>query len=53
MSRKECGVSGLCPMLTKDSKIKDCDDCQSIDWGAEDGDITVICVVKAKDGEQE
>ena len=52
MSRKECGVIGLCPMLTNGSKITDCDDCQSIDWGAEDGDVTVYGVVKAKEGEQ-
>lgn len=28
MSRPECGIIGLCPMLKKDSKIKDCDECE-------------------------
>ena len=31
MSRAECGIIGLCPMLTKDSKIKNCDECENIE----------------------
>lgn len=28
MSRAECGIIGLCPVLTKDSNIKNCDECE-------------------------
>ena len=31
MSKAECGVIGLCPLLTEDSEIVDCDECEKIE----------------------
>ena len=35
MSRAECGIIGLCPMLTKDSRIKNCDECEAVEFAKE------------------
>ena len=57
MSRKECGIIGLCPMLTKDSKITDCDECEAVAFAKEFMSDAVHETAKmfrrTKDGEQE